>query len=87
MRGMAALADNWKDRISVDPRICHGQACIRGTRIMVWLLVELVANGESFERILEGYPTIERADLFAALKYASYLSKEHVIPIKVEGLD
>lgn len=73
------------ERITIDSQICHGEPCIRGLRIPVYLVVELVASGMSWEEILEAYPDLERDDIRAALLYASALAKEKVIPLGVSG--
>ena len=70
---------NWKDHISVDPNICHGKACIKGTRIMVSVILDNLAAGESPERILASYPTLKKEDIEAALRYASELARERII--------
>jgi uncharacterized protein (DUF433 family) len=69
------------ERISVDPSICHGQACIRGTRIPVHQVLRMLANGDSMEELLEDYPTLKREDIQEALSYAAALAEEQVIPI------
>lgn len=56
-------------RISIDPNVCHGQACVRGTRVMAWLIVQYLANGDSLEEILAAYPSITREDIQACLAY------------------
>lgn len=61
------------ERISSNPDICHGKPCIRGTRIPVYLLVSLVAEGEEPEAIVQDYPSITRDDIRAAVKYAAKL--------------
>jgi len=48
------------NRISIDPQICHGQACIKGTRIPVHLIVHLLANGDKIEALLESYPNLKK---------------------------
>ena len=68
-------------RISIDPEICHGQACIKGTRIPVHQIVHMLANGDTIEVLLESYPTIERKDILACLDYAAELAEEQVTPI------
>ena len=65
---------NWQARISVDPNICHGQACIQGSRIMVSVILDNLAMGETTERILRSYPTLQPEDIQAALSYASEMS-------------
>ncbi|MGA9349964.1 MAG: DUF433 domain-containing protein [Anaerolineae bacterium] len=62
------------ERISIDPKVCHGQACIRGTRIPVYQIVRILANGDTVEELLEDYPSLEREDIFACLDYAEVLS-------------
>ena len=60
---------NWRDRISVDTNVCHGKACIKGTRIMVSVVLDNLAAGESVEAILRSYPTLKQDDIQAALGY------------------
>jgi uncharacterized protein (DUF433 family) len=61
------------DRISSDPAICHGKPCIKGTRIPVYLIISLVAEGENPESIIHDYPSITHDDIKAAMKYAARL--------------
>jgi uncharacterized protein (DUF433 family) len=70
------------DRISYDPDICHGQACIKGTRIPVTVILENLAAGLTEEEILKGYPALTAADLKAALAYAAELAHERVPPFR-----
>jgi len=60
-------------RISSDPDICHGKPCIKGTRIPVYLIVSLVAEGESVESIIQDYPSLTPEDIKAAIYYAAKL--------------
>ena len=62
-------------RISSDPDICHGKPVIKGTRIPVYLIVSLVAEGESVESIVKDYPSLTHEDVQAALRYAAKLSE------------
>lgn len=71
------------ERISIDPKVCHGQACIRGTRIPVHQIVRMLANGDTIEELLEDYPSLEREDIVACLDYAAALAEEQVTPIEV----
>jgi uncharacterized protein (DUF433 family) len=71
------------DRISINPKICHGQPCVRGTRIMVWLIVQYLANGDSLEDILAAYPSLTREDIQSCLAYAAEVTRERVLPIEV----
>jgi uncharacterized protein (DUF433 family) len=66
------------ERITFDPHIMAGRACIRGMRIPVSVIVGQVAHGASFEEILEGYPDLEQADIAEALQYAAWLTHEEV---------
>ncbi|MGC2695293.1 MAG: DUF433 domain-containing protein [Candidatus Angelobacter sp.] len=59
------------DRISIDPSICHGQACVKGTRIPVHQLVRMLANGDNMDDLLREYPSLKREDILASLEYAS----------------
>lgn len=59
------------ERISVDPTVCSGKPCIRGTRIMLKNILGMIAGGYTVERILESYPELVREDVQAALAYAS----------------
>ncbi len=70
------------DRISVDPRIGHGQACIKGTRIPVHQIVKMLAYGDSIEDLLREYPTLTREDILACLEYAGTLAEEQIAPIE-----
>ncbi len=68
-------------RISVDPGVCFGKPCIRGTRIWVSLILDLLASGETQERILEEYPQLTRDDLLAALSYGAAMSRERFVDV------
>lgn len=70
---------NWRERISVSPSVCHGKACIRGTRVMVSVVLDNLAAGESPDEIIRGYH-LERDDVHAAVQYAAELARETVIP-------
>lgn len=69
------------DRITFDPKIMGGRACIRGMRITVSLVVNLVANGMTTDEILREYPDLEAEDIRQALQYASSLANEEVHPL------
>lgn len=75
--------ENWQERISIDPNICHGKSCIKSTRIMVWLIVSCLANGDTIEDILAAYPSLSQEDVLAALAYAAEMTREKVIPLEV----
>ena len=69
------------DRITFDPDILGGKACIRGMRISVSLVVNLVANGMATPEILAEYPTLEEEDVRQALRYAAWAADDAVIPV------
>ncbi len=71
------------ERISIDPAVCHGQAGIRGTRIMVWLILQYLANGDSIDDVLAAYPDLSREDVQACLTYAADMARERVLPVEV----
>jgi uncharacterized protein (DUF433 family) len=69
------------ERISIDPQVCHGQACIRGTRIPVHQIVGMLANGDTIDDLLAAYPSISRDDVLGCLEYAARLAEEQIGPI------
>lgn len=73
---------NWRDRITVDPAICHGKACIKGTRVMVSVVLDNLAAGEAPEAVAGTY-RLALDDVHAALTYAAELARERVIPLGV----
>ena len=70
------------ERISIDPEICHGQACVKGTRILVHQIVRMLANGDTIDGLLEDYPSLEREDILACLDYAAALTEEEITPLE-----
>ena len=68
------------DRITFDPRILGGRACIRGMRLPVSVIVGQIAHGTSWDEVLSDYPDLERADIAQALAYAAWLTQEAVRP-------
>ncbi len=68
--------DDLSGRITSDPAVCSGKACIRGTRIPVHIVLDLLAADESVENILSAYPNIERDDVRACIRYAADLAEE-----------
>ena len=69
------------ERISINPKICHGQACIAGTRIPVHQIVRMFAHGDSIDRLQAAYPSITREDILACLDYAASLAEEQITPL------
>ena len=69
------------ERISVDPQICHGQVCIKETRIPVHQIIHMLANGDKVEELLQDYPSLRLEDIYACLDYAASLTEEQITPI------
>ena len=64
---------NWHDHITVDPEICHGKACVAGTRVLVTTILDNLASGMDSEEITKSYPSVSRDAVRAALRYAAAL--------------
>jgi uncharacterized protein (DUF433 family) len=74
--------EDWRSRITIDPEVLAGKPVIKGTRMAVEFVVELLANGWTVEEVLENYPQLKREDVIAALKYAAeVLKEERVYPL------
>jgi uncharacterized protein (DUF433 family) len=76
---------NLLDRISIDPAVCGGKPCIRGTRIWVSLILDLLASEMSEAELVEQYPHLTHADILAALAYGAEAARDRVIPVPVES--
>ncbi len=72
------------DRISIDPAVCGGKPCIRGTRIWVSLILDLLAGGMPEAELRAEYPQLTREDVLAAIAYGAEAARERVIPVAVE---
>lgn len=70
---------DWTGRISADPDVCHGKACIRGTRVMVSVILDNLAAGLSPAEINRSYPSVQLDDVAAAVAYAAELTRERII--------
>ena len=68
-------------RIAVDPRICFGKPCVRGTRIWVSLLLDFLAAGATIDELLEDYPQLKREDVLAAIAYGAEMSRERFVDL------
>ncbi len=75
----------WLKLVVVDPNICHGQACIKGTRIMVSIILDCLAGAMSDEEILTEYPTLNTDSIRAAAAYGAALAREEVLPLRIVG--
>lgn len=76
------VAMNWRERIVADSQVCHGKACIRGTRVMVAVILDNLAAGLSQEEVLKSYPSLTRQDVEAAIGYAAELARETIIDVR-----
>ncbi len=74
------------NRISIDPNVCFGKPCIRGTRIWVSLILDFLANGTSIREILKEYPQLTENDIRAAIAYGSEMTRERYVEIPVEAV-
>lgn len=72
---------NWRERITVDPLVCHGKACVKGTRIMVSVILDNLATGLTESELLKSYPSLKIEDIKAAIAYAAELSRERLVPL------
>lgn len=79
MKGEGSM--NWKERVYADPLICHGQVCIKGTRVPVAVILDNLSEGVTEAEVLRSYPTLTSEDIKAALGYAAELSRERIISI------
>jgi uncharacterized protein (DUF433 family) len=71
------------ERIAIDPNVCFGKPCIRGTRIWVSLLLDFLANGMTQEEILKEYPQLTADDIRAAIAYGAEMTRERYIEISI----
>ena len=72
---------NWRKRISVDPAVCHGKACIAGTRVMVSVILDNLADALTVEQIIANYPGLTPEAVRAAIAYAAELSHERILSL------
>jgi uncharacterized protein (DUF433 family) len=70
------MSVDWKEEISVDPNICHGKPCLKGTRIMVSIILDYLSAGETEETIRRQYPQVTAEQIRAVLGYAAWLAHE-----------
>jgi uncharacterized protein (DUF433 family) len=79
------MAEDWKEKLSSNINICHGKVCIKGTRVLVSVILDCVAEGLSEEEILSEYPSLKKGDVNVALMYAASLARGEIIPLTVES--
>lgn len=70
---------NWREHITVDPQVCHGKACIRGTRVLVSVVLDNLAAGLSADEVTQSYPSVSAEAVRATLAYAAALAGERVV--------
>jgi uncharacterized protein (DUF433 family) len=75
---------DWRERISINPLVCHGKACIRGTRVMVSIILDNLAAGVPHEEVLQSYPSLQELDIQVALAYAAELAREGTADLPLE---
>lgn len=72
---------NWREHITVDPEVCHGRACVTGTRVLVATILDNLAAGLDSEEITKSYPSITKESVQAAVCYAAELAKERMVAL------
>ena len=70
---------NMNEHITIDPNVCHGKPCIKGTRVMVSNILNLLAHGADVEEVLKGYPALTAEDVYAALAYAETVVEDEEV--------
>ena len=73
---------DWRDHITVDPEICHGKACIAGTRVLVTTVLDNLASGLDSEEITKSFPSVSREAVRAAISYAAALANDRVVSLQ-----
>jgi uncharacterized protein (DUF433 family) len=73
------------ERITIDPAVCGGKPCLKGTRIWVSLLLDLLAGGMTEAEILAEYPQLTHEDVLAAIAYGAEVSRERIVPVPMSG--
>ena len=73
---------DWRDYITVDPEVCHGKACITGTRVLVTTVLDNLASGLDSDEISISYPSVSHEAVQAALSYAAALASERVVSLR-----
>ena len=77
--------DELLSRISIDPNICFGKPCIRGHRVWVSLILDLLASGMTVEQVLQEYPQLEERDILACIGYGAEMARERYVEIPSES--
>ncbi len=77
---------NWQEHVSVDPHVCHGKACLSGTRIPVSVVLDNLAAGVPEAQLLASYPTLTPDHVRAAMAYAAELARERFVPVAIDSV-
>ena len=72
---------DWRKHIASDPNVCHGKACIKGTRVLVTSILDSLASGETAEQIVRSFPSVSADDVKATIAYAAELARERLVPL------
>ena len=72
------------DRITIDPEVCGGKPCIKGTRIWVSLVLDFLADGMTESELLAEYPQLAHEDVLAAIAYGAEAAREHIVPVPTD---
>jgi uncharacterized protein (DUF433 family) len=75
------LEMNWREYITVDPSICHGRACVQGTRVMVSIVLDNLAAGVAIDELLKSYPSLTRDGILATMAYAADLARDRTVDL------
>ncbi len=78
---------NWREYITVDPSICHGKACVKGTRIVASVVLDNLAANVPVEDILRSYPSLSRESIQAVMGYAAELARDRTVYLSTTGTD
>jgi uncharacterized protein (DUF433 family) len=79
------MVEAWREHITFDPDVCHGKACIKGTRVMVSVILDNLAEGATAQEIVSEYPSLNEGDIGIAIKYAASLAREEIILLDRPG--
>ncbi len=77
--------ENWLERISINPNVCHGSPCIRGTRVPVSVILDNLAASLSVDEILRSYPSLSEEDIQAVLAWAAEQARERTVALPLEA--
>ena len=75
---------DWRSRVSINPNVCHGRPCIKGTRIWISLILDFLASGSTVEEILQEYPQLSKEDVQACIAYGAEAARERFIHVTIE---